>query len=110
MIYLSDHGENIYSDGTDFFGRSEEFITKSMFEIPFFVWTSESFEFPQDFEFDANRKFTSQYTFESLGHLFGVKHKSVDVTNSIFSNTYKPKERIIIGDRNFDTFFKSTAK
>lgn len=110
LIYLSDHGENIYSDGTDFFGRSEEIITKSMFEIPFFIWTSESFEFPQDFKFDSERKFTSQYTFESLGHLFGVKHKSIDVTNSIFSNTYKPKERIIIGNRNFDTFFKTTTK
>lgn len=105
LLYVSDHGENIYNNGTDFFGRSEEIVTQSMFEIPFMLWTSNSFEKPHDFQFQKNRSFTSQYTYESLGHIFGVMHNTMKIENSIFSTKYKPKKRIIVGERDFDTYF-----
>lgn len=108
LVYVSDHGENIFDYGTDFFGRSEELITKNMFEIPFFLWTSDSFEKPEDFQFKPQRPFTSEYTFESLGHIFGVVHKSMNVHKSIFSSKYKAEKRTIIGDRDFDDYFKDT--
>lgn len=106
LLYLSDHGENIYNDGTNFFGRSEEIMTKNMFEIPFLFWASESFNYPNDFQYQKNRAFTSQFTYESLGHIFGVTHTNMDLENSIFSNSYKPKKRIIVGDKDFDVYFK----
>ncbi|SHG49477.1 phosphoethanolamine transferase [Winogradskyella jejuensis] len=106
LLYLSDHGENIYDNGTDFFGRSEEIVTKNMFEIPFILWTSERFVKPNDFQYEKNRQFTSEYTYDSIGHVFGVTHSSMDVTNSIFSSAYQPKKRIIVGDRDFDSYFK----
>ena len=110
LLYVSDHGENIYDNSTDFFGRSEEIVTKNMFEIPFMLWTSEDFDKPKDFQYIPNRPFTSQYTYESIGHIFGVMHKSMDVENSIFSSEFKPKKRTIVGDRDFDEYFKNSKE
>lgn len=107
LLYLSDHGENIYENGTDFFGRSEEIVTQNMFEIPFMLWTSKSFEMPSDFQYQKNRAFTSQYTYDSLGHIFGVLHNSMDVNSSIFSSNYESKKRIIVGEKDFDAYFKT---
>ncbi|WP_375236179.1 phosphoethanolamine transferase [Winogradskyella sp.] len=110
LIYLSDHGENIYNDGTDFFGRSEEILTKNMFDIPFLLWTSDSFDKPVDFQFEKYRAFTSQFTYESIGHVFGVVHKDMKVQNSLFSSFYIPKKRIIVGGKDYDSLFKVNKK
>lgn len=104
LLYLSDHGENVF-DGTDFFGRSESVLTKSMFEIPFFVWVSDEFQLPENFEYKADRAFMADHTYESIGHLFGVKYKDMDVQKSIFSNTFKKRKRKVIDNIDFDTYF-----
>lgn len=106
MLYLPDHGENIYDDGTDFFGRSEEILTEPMFTIPFIFWNSKSFQFPEDFEYKPSRPFTADYTLESLAHIFGVQHKTMQNSKSIFSTTFIPEKRLIVGGKDFDTYFK----
>lgn len=104
FIYLSDHGENVYDYG-DFFGRNEANLKQNMFEIPFLVWTSEDFEKPADFEYQKNRKFMADHLYESVGHLFGVMHKNMDKGRSIFSETFKERERVVVNDINFDNYF-----
>lgn len=110
LIYTSDHGENVYDDGTDFFGRSEEVLTPSMFEIPFVFWASKNFDFPTDFTYNSNRKFVADHTYESVGHIFGVKHKNMDFSKSIFSNSFKERKRIVIGNIDFDSYFVDEKK
>lgn len=104
LVYTSDHGENIF-DGTDFFGRSEEILTKSMFEVPFFLWTSKDFIFPIDFMYDSNRKFIIDHTFESIGHVFGIIHKDMKIEHSIFSKSFKERKRKVLNKIDFDTHF-----
>ena len=104
LLYLSDHGENVY-DNTDFFGRSETILRKSMFKIPFFVWISNDFELPKDYEYKPNRAFMADHTYESIGHLFGVKYKNMDAYKSIFSETFKKRKRTVIDTINYDTYF-----
>ena len=105
LLYVSDHGENVYDNGTDFFGRSEEILTKSMFEIPFVLWTSKDFIFPEDFEYNPKRKFMADHTYESIGHIFGVMHKSMYSDRSIFSNTFKERKRVVLKNVDYDEFF-----
>ncbi|MGZ0014902.1 phosphoethanolamine transferase [Yeosuana sp. AK3] len=105
LIYLSDHGENLYHEGTDFFGRSETVLTKSMFKIPFIVWLSKDFEMPSDFEYKPNRAFMADHTYESIGHLFGVLYKDMDSHKSIFSNTFKERKRKVMDTINYDLYF-----
>ena len=104
FIYLSDHGENVYDHG-DFFGRTESNLTKGMFDIPFVVWTSESFELPEDFEYKHDREFMADNLYESIGHLFGIKHKDMDFTKSIFSATFQKRKRIVVNGLNYDEYF-----
>lgn len=105
LIYVSDHGENVY-DGTDFYGRNEEVLTKSMFEIPFLLWTSNDFNFPIDFDFKPNRKFMADHTYESVGHLFGVVHKSMDTRKSIFSKAFLQRKRWVVDNSiDYDVHF-----
>jgi len=106
LLYVSDHGENIYDD-TDFFGRSEEVLTKSMFEIPFILWTSKYFEYPDDFIYKPNRKFMADHTFESIGHVFGVAHKTMNSQRSIFSSSFENRTRKVIDKIDFDTYFNT---
>jgi heptose-I-phosphate ethanolaminephosphotransferase len=104
LVYLSDHGENVYDNG-EFFGRTEGNMTKSMFEIPFLVWTSTEFEFPNDFEYVPDRKFMTDYLYESLEHLFGVVHSKMMVDKSIFSTSYNERKRIVVTGINYDEYF-----
>jgi len=106
LVYFSDHGENVFDDG-DFFGRNEANIKSSMFEIPFLLWTSESFEKPLDFEYSPNRKFMTDHLYESLGHLLGVKYKDMKFGKSIFSKNFKERERIIVNGVDFDKYFSN---
>jgi len=106
LIYLSDHGENVYEEG-DFLGRLETNVKKNMLDIPFLVWTSKDFEFPEDFEYVPNRKFMTDHLYDSMGHLFGVRHSSMNFSNSIFSKYFKERERIVVNGINYDEHFVS---
>lgn len=108
LLYLSDHGENVYDNETDFFGRSEENITLNMFEIPFLLWVSKDFNFSEDFEYVPDRKFTTHHTYESIGQLFGVIHKNMQSRNSVFSESFEERKRIILDKFDFDTYFLKT--
>lgn len=49
MVFISDHGEQIYAGPNLYFGRSfggpsDEETVERVFRIPMFVWTSETFE------------------------------------------------------------------
>ncbi len=104
LLYLSDHGENIY-DNTDFFGRSETILRKSMFEIPFILWTSRDFDLPNDFEYIPNRSFMADHTYDSIGHLFGILYNDMNVSQSIFSNTFQERKRLVVNNVDFDSYF-----
>lgn len=104
LLYLSDHGENVY-DNSDFFGRSETILRKSMFEIPFLLWTSKDFELPKDFEYIPNRVFMADHTYESIGHLFGVLYKDMDLTRSIFSTAFLERKRKVINNVDYKSYF-----
>ncbi|MDO6790111.1 phosphoethanolamine transferase [Tamlana sp. 2_MG-2023] len=107
LLYLSDHGENVYDEGTNFFGRNEERLTKTMFDIPFFVWTSKDFELPNDFEYHPNRAFMADHTYESILHLFGVKYQGLDFSRSIFSNNFIERKRFVVDGIDYETRFKN---
>ena len=110
LLYISDHGENLYDEGTQFFGRSEDVLTKSMFEIPFLLWTSKDFSYPLDFEYVKNRRFMADHTYESICHIFGVLNKDINASKSIFSKTFKERKREVINGLDFDNYFKFQVK
>ena len=47
----------------------------------------------------------ADHTFESVAHIFGVQHKTMNFQRSIFSNSFKTRDRIVLDKIDFDTYF-----
>ncbi len=104
MVYLSDHGENIYDKG-DWKGRTMNDM--QMYEVPFFVWCSEKYieQYP-DVVKSIRDSFAKPLMSDNLCHLLfrlgGVKTKYYNATRDVLSEDYKCPPRIVAGNVNYD--------
>ncbi|WP_346882820.1 phosphoethanolamine transferase [uncultured Algibacter sp.] len=105
LMYFSDHGEEVFQDD-NFYGHLEDRPTKNTFTIPFIVWYSKSFKYPNDYFFDENRKYMTDDLWHSIAHISRLECPLVDNTRSIFSLNFKKRKRIILEDKEFETFFE----
>lgn len=104
VMYLSDHGEELFQD-KDFAGHNEDVATKSMYEIPFFLWQSEKYKNDVNLIYDPNRSYMADDFFHSMADLLQIKSRTVDSTRSIFSNYFQKRQRFLSNDRNYDILF-----
>lgn len=98
LVYLSDHGEEVY-DYRNHYGRSwEKPITLSMikyqYEIPFVIWCSDEYkkQYPDKIEAikaSLNKPFTSDNICHLLFNLGCVKTKYYIPDRDIINNKYK---------------------
>ncbi|MCP4971094.1 MAG: sulfatase-like hydrolase/transferase [Arcobacter sp.] len=103
LIYFSDHGEEVY-DTSDFFGHFEDKPTSTMYEVPFLVYMSPSFERPLDFTIDESRAYMLDDFPHSLTHFMGIESDLLKKERSIFSDKFKARKRIIQDSLDFNTF------
>lgn len=105
VLYLSDHGEEVY-DEIDYAGHSvDQNITKSMFEVPFILWQSKAFQEHQSLEHKTKRKFSLDNLSHAIADLCGVSSSHVDYTKSLFSSKFQPSPRIILDSLDYDQKF-----
>ncbi len=73
MMYVSDHGENLYDDEKALFLHGSAEPSKYELEIPFFIWTSDNYDTSQVKKLKALRakKLSSEIVFHTLTHLGG---------------------------------------
>lgn len=86
MIYMSDHGEDVYDTKESICGRSSN-KTNNMYEIPFIIWVSEQYHnentnFIKNWHF--NKKHNSKNFAHSISDLFRIVHEKFDASKSIF--------------------------
>jgi heptose-I-phosphate ethanolaminephosphotransferase len=105
VLYLSDHGEEL--DNLKFRGHNESFATKSMFEIPFFVWQSQENKKNNPLFFDNDRKYMSDDLFHTLADFLQINSDEVDSTRSIFSRSFKNRKRLVLDFQNYDSIFRN---
>jgi len=106
VLYFSDHGEEVYVD-KNFKGHNDSDIpTKSMYEIPFFAWTSEEFDSSYTFDFDPERPYVLDDLMHSLSDFSQINFLKFDSSKSIFSKDFQPKPRIIGNKIDYDEYFK----
>ena len=103
LIYFSDHGEEVY-DTADFFGHFENKPTSTMYEVPFLVYMSDSFEKPAEFTIDESRAYMLDDFPHSFAHLAGIKSQKIKNNRSIFSAQFSKRKRIIQDSLDFDKF------
>lgn len=107
VLYFSDHGEEVFFD-RDFVGHNDSDVpTKSMFEIPFFLWTSSKFESSYNFDSETEKPYVLSDFIHSLSDISQIKFSKRELQKSIFSKNYKPKKRIIGNDIDFDVYFET---
>lgn len=106
VLYFSDHGQEVYDD-INFSGHTiDEKITRSMYEIPMFLWVSEKYKLKNGINFNINKKYMTDDMFHSIADISHVYSDQVDLTRSIFNINFKDRKRIIKDTINFDTYFK----
>lgn len=101
MVYLSDHGEELY-DYRDFAGHAYEKVSPTMSEVPFIVWTSPSYQkYRTDLVFDKKRPYSSEDFIYSISDLAGLGYSDYDDTRSVFSTKFLSRERHV-GEKTYE--------
>lgn len=101
MIYLSDHGEELY-DYREFAGHAYEKVSPPMCEVPFIVWLSTNYKRNRtDLIFDTTRPYSTCDFIYSLSDLTGLKYEGYDDSRSLFSTQFKPEQRYV-GDKKYE--------
>lgn len=105
LMFFSDHGEEVFQD-KDFYGHLEDRPTKNTYKIPFIMWYSKGFKYPEDYFFDENRKYMTDDLWHSIAHISGLESEFIDLKRSIFSSKFLKRKRIILKNKDYETFFK----
>ena len=98
LLYLSDHGEDVYSSGNhDRLGRNEGDPTRPMYTIPFLLWTSPSWQasHPRDLQAAAARPYSSAHLIHTLSDLAGLSYDLYEPAKSVVSDQFVATPRWI---------------
>jgi heptose-I-phosphate ethanolaminephosphotransferase len=108
VLYLSDHGEDIYETSNKAY-HAEGVKSRHMFEIPFILWKSKNFQLENDsLVFDPKRPFMTDDLFYSLNDLAGISYDEMQEEKSLFNKKFVPKKRIILETVDYDIEMKKT--
>lgn len=94
IIYISDHGEEVFENGREFSGHSmEENGNRSMIEIPAIIWASQKFRqtYPEKVAAIAaavDKPYRTDFYIHALLDLMDIRTTSFDQQKSIFSADY----------------------
>lgn len=99
IFFISDHGEEVY-DGRDFAGHSTEAHgNRHMIEIPFLVWTSNSFaskrpEWVARIQQAEHQPYRTDWLIHGILDVIGIKTTSYDPTKSIWNADFQEHIRM----------------
>ncbi|MGQ1947971.1 phosphoethanolamine transferase [Geofilum sp. OHC36d9] len=97
MMYLSDHGENLYDDKKELFLHGTPDPSAYELEIPMFVWYSDNYD--QNVINRLNQvkdeKLSSEIVFHTLSDLGGFKTKLHNLKYDLLSDS------LVVGERTF---------
>ncbi len=100
IIYISDHGEEVFENGREFTGHSmEESDNRSMIEIPAIIWCSQKFRQSYSEKNSAlnvalDRPYRTDYLIHTLLDLLDISTTSFEPTKSILNarfNSSRPR-------------------
>ena len=87
MIYLSDHGEDVYDNDACTFSHTHGVNCPHMFDIPCILWVSDGFkEARREFleKVDVEKTYKTKTMIHSFIDLFGFEHKLIKKECSLF--------------------------
>src|SRR5699024_7716517 len=104
LLYVSDHGENLFDDENKFIGHGSTNPTKYEYHTPYFIWYSDSYkqnnpEKVEQLKNNLHLAASSTSTFYTLLDLANITYNDSEKEKiySLSSDEYQvPKERFLI--------------
>ena len=92
MVYLSDHGENVYDDH-DYRGRDAKFV-----DVPFLIYANDAYrqrspEIIKDLDARRATPFSTSELPQMLMHLSGTRYQMYDSVRDPLSGAFKTRKR-----------------
>ncbi|WP_196593944.1 phosphoethanolamine transferase [Pectinatus sottacetonis] len=108
VIYLPDHGETVYDDGSNFAGHVEENPNHYMLEVPMIIWASNKFKqtYPQKWtaiEQSVNRPYMTDDMIHTVLNIADIKTKEYVPSKSIINPAFDALRLRMVQGRNYDT-------
>ncbi len=106
VVYTSDHGEDLYDDGTSRFLHASPRPSPYQLAVPFLVWTSDSYADAHPVQvkaLEANRQrpvSSTRALFNTLLDLARFRSPYFEETQSVASERYTPVPPLYLNDHN----------
>ncbi len=105
MMYVSDHGEDIFDDDRHLFLHSSPVPSYYQIHVPFVIWLSDNYiaRYPYVYSIaERNRKsaVSSDVVFHSLLSVGGIETSYLNRTSSVVDSTFTPSPRHYLNDHN----------
>lgn len=106
MLYVSDHGEDIFDDERERFLHASPVPTYYQIHVPMVAWMSSKFkdEYPEMFKTAQSYKdkdiSSSASLFNTMMDMAGIRSYYVDLTKSLVSPHYESPTRVYLNDYN----------
>ena len=114
MVYLADHGEEVY-DYRDNLGRRsggmDANILRYQYAVPFIIWCSSKYQERHPAHLEAikravDKPFMTDNTCQVLFHLAGVKSKFYNPERDPLSDEYRTPKRLVNRNVDYDNYVK----
>ncbi len=106
MIYVSDHGEDIFDDERDRFLHASPAPTYYQIHVPMVIWMSSEFrkKYPSKFHIAQLNKdkdiSSSKIVFNTMLHLAGISTDNYDATMALSDSAFHSYPRVYVNDYN----------
>ena len=106
MLYVSDHGEDIYDDERELFMHASPIPTFYQLRVPFMIWTSESYATSFPGKVNAMKEnmtkhvATNEVTCHTLLDLSGISTPLLDKTDAVSSPDFEVHPYRFLNDHN----------
>ena len=107
VIYLPDHGETIYDDGSNFAGHVEENPNKYTLEVPLIFWASDTFRarYPEKWASVQNaalRPYMTDDMIHTILDLMDIRTPEFDASKSVIHPDFDGQRRRMVGQKDYD--------
>jgi heptose-I-phosphate ethanolaminephosphotransferase len=115
LIFLPDHGETLFANGSSFAGHVEENPNHYMLEIPMIFWASDSFKsaYPQKWAAirgAVDRPYMTDDIIHTLLDLADIHTMEYDTSKSIVNPAFDASRLRMIQGRDYDTEIRNDAE
>lgn len=106
LMYLSDHGEDIFDDSRQRILHSSPVPTAYQIHVPIVMWTSEEYNtLAPQIRANAvahrdNQIASNDVVFHTMLELGGIKSRTLDTTRSLVDKSYRDRPRVYLNDYN----------